>query len=383
MRTFKRKWLVLTIFMFFIMISTGCLDWGGSSGDKKSFEFDLIGSTHKLAAGDSTTYVFLLKSNSDENDSIGLTLDKMPSNWDVLLSKNSVNITGKQSTGIIMMVNTSVNSEKGKHDIKIQGESSINNKKNSISISTEIIEPSEDVVEEGDKVDVNYVGYLWNFEVFDTSYQTPSFRGRDKLTPLKTFVGPNDLDPGDEYISTVEGFWKGCLALDVGQSRTVVLDPHEAYGDFENATINITETVPMIESMSIAEFRTNYPIEGEPQEGIVTRHHFWDWNISVDYVNDTENIVRILNEPYLSQSLDPYGWNSEVIYKNRSDDGGIGRILVEHNPQLNMDATYQNYKARVKDIDDGIIHLEYNISNHDLGDKILIFDITLVRIEEI
>jgi hypothetical protein len=171
--------------------------------------------------------------------------------------------------------------------------------------------------------------------------------------------------------------------LKEGQSRTVILEPNEAYGKFENATINLTESIPMLESMTYDEFRANYPREGEPTEGIVTTHHFWGWDISVDYVNETDNVVQILNEPELGYVSKPYGWESEVIYKNRSDDEGIGRILVEHDPKLNMAATYQNHQAKVIGLDDTTIDIEYNVSTHDLGEYILIFDITLVKIEEI
>lgn len=392
MRIFNKKGLILVFIVFFTLVTSGCLDWASSPKETKSLEFDLIGGYHKVLAGDSTSYVVLLKNNREENDTVILSVEDKPTDWEVTLSKSLMNVTSKDSIGVIVLVNTSVSSDEGKHKINIQGESEIDEKKDDITITTQILEQSEDIVEEGDKVEVNYLGYLFNYKVFDTSYEdigddaniekTPSFRTRQDYEPLNTFIGPTDLDPGDDYISTVEGFWRGCLGLKVGQSRTVILDPKEAYGEFKNTSINTTESIPMIESMTFDEFLANYPKEGNPMEGIVTKHHLWGWNISLEFVNETDDIVKILNEPYVSEIVTPYGWRSEVTYKNQSDDGGTGRILVEHHPELNMDAEYQNYQARVIDLDDEKIKIEYNISSHDLGDENLIFDITLVKIEE-
>ncbi len=393
MKVFNKRGFILALIVLFALISSGCLDWFSPDEEKKSLEFDLIGGYHKVLVGDSTSYVLLLKNNREENDTVLISVEDKPTDWEITLSKSLVNITGKDSIGIIVMINTSVNSDEGKHKINILGESEMDDKKDDITLTTQIIGQGDDIVGEGDKVEVNYLGYLLNYQVFDTSYEdigdntdiekTPSFRARGDYEPLKTFIGPTDLDPGDDYISTVEGFWKGCVGLKVGQSRTVILDPHKAYGEFKNTTINLTESIPMIESMTIDEFKTNYPKEGNPMEGIVTIHHFWGWNISVDFVNETDDIVKILNEPDVSETVTPYGWMSEVIYKNQSDDGGIGRILVEHHTELNMEAEYQNYPAKVTDLDDEKIKIEYNISSHDLGDETLIFDITLVKIEEI
>jgi hypothetical protein len=97
-------------------------------------------------------------------------------------------------------------------------------------------------------------------------------------------------------------------------------------------------------------------------------------------VNQSEDVVRIVNEPILHQIINAYGWNSEVIYKNQSDNGGEGKILVEHFAEVGMKAVYLNRSAEVLAIEDNQIKLEYNTSPHHLGDEILNFDITLVDI---
>jgi peptidyl-prolyl cis-trans isomerase B (cyclophilin B) len=368
---------------------TGCFE-----EEKKTepIEFELIGKSHKIVAGNSTTYVFIVKNNQDKNVSISLTIASKPEGWDVSLNLTSFNLSAKAyeeaSIGIFLLVNASSDASTGDYKITIEAVSELDGKKKSMAITTKVIGKDENAAKRGDKVEVDYLGYHVDYKIFDTSIEeiatntailkVPDYTTRGGYTPLKVYVGPEDPDPADPYISSVEGFWEAIEGLSIGQSRTVVLPPIKGYGEFVNATLNLTEEVLILETMTMDEYDVAY--DQRALEGIVMKHHFWGWNASIDYVNETDDIVIIRNEPKLNQSLSPYGWSSQVIYKNQSDNGGLGNILVQHNPQEGMDAFYLNQSAIVKQIVDGEIHLEYNISTHELANEVLIFDITLVDI---
>lgn len=66
--------------------------------------------------------------------------------------------------------------------------------------------------EEGDKVTVHYTGRLEGGDVFDTSRNQQ---------PLSFTLGQGDIIPG---------FEKGVLGLEVGETRTVRVEPDEGYG---------------------------------------------------------------------------------------------------------------------------------------------------------
>jgi hypothetical protein len=104
--------------------------------------------------------------------------------------------------------------------------------------------------------------------------------------------------------------------------------------------------------------------------------------MSVDYVNETEDVVRLVNEPHLNEALNSYMWESEVIYKNQSDLGGEGRILVRHYAEVGDRGIFEGGQADVVTVEDGQIKLFVNKSSNPLGLKILIFDITLIKIED-
>jgi len=364
----------------------GCLE----EEDKKEnpIKVELLGNEHKIYAGDSTTYVILVHNEREENDTITLSVADKPDGWVVTLNQTKFNMTATSRHGVFLQLNSSASAMKGDHKVKINALSDVDDKKYSKTITTKVIEGDDKVVEEGDKVEVDYVGYLGDFVIFETSVEeigkerfvqkTPDFSTGRSYEPLKVFVGPEDDDSSDLYTSVVEGFWEGIMGMTEGQSRTVVLPPGKGYGVFENVTINETEEVIMVETMTFSEFRTRF--KDDPLEGITVEHPFWKWNVSVEYVNQTEDVVRIANEPHLNETSTPYKWVSEVIYKNQSDHGGLGRILVRHHTEVGYRSIYEGSLADVVAIEDGQIKLFVNKSTNPLGVEILIFDITLIKI---
>jgi peptidylprolyl isomerase len=70
-------------------------------------------------------------------------------------------------------------------------------------------------IQNGDTVSVNYVGRLEDGTVFDSSL----VEGRE---PLKVTLGKGQL---------IKGFENGLIEMSVGDKKTIVLDPSDAYGE--------------------------------------------------------------------------------------------------------------------------------------------------------
>ncbi|UCE38153.1 MAG: FKBP-type peptidyl-prolyl cis-trans isomerase [Thermoplasmata archaeon] len=376
--------LVVSLIMLNIALA-GCFE---EEEKKKSIEIKMVGKGHKIYTGDSTTYILLVTNNRNQNDTVTLTVASQPTGWVVTLNQTEINLSKKGSMGIFVMINATSDAKMGDHKIEVHATSKLDGKKYSKSFKVKVIGPSDTTARVGDKVEVDYIGYLTSYEIFDTSIEDIAtntairkqlgYPTRGGYQPLKVYVGPEDPDPQDQYTSTVEGFWEAIEGMSVGQSRTVILPPSKAYGQYENATLNVTEDVFILETMSFSDFDLNF---GEtPREGMFLEHYFWGWNVSIDYVNQTEDTIIVRNEPYINQIVTSYGWDSKVIYKNQSDNGGKGSIHVEHHTQKGAEGIYENHSAIVKTIEDDQIKLEYNVSTHNLGNEILIFDITLIDI---
>ena len=81
-------------------------------------------------------------------------------------------------------------------------------------------------IKNGDRVSVNYTGKLEDGSVFDTSLQ----EGRE---PLDVTLGQGMLIPG---------FENGLIGMSVGESKSVEIEPENAYGSYKE---NMTQEVSL------------------------------------------------------------------------------------------------------------------------------------------
>ena len=82
-------------------------------------------------------------------------------------------------------------------------------------------------IKNGDRVSVNYTGKLEDGSVFDTSLQ----EGRE---PLEATLGQGMLIPG---------FENGLIGMSIGETKTVEIEPENAYGPYkENMTQEVSLT---------------------------------------------------------------------------------------------------------------------------------------------
>jgi FKBP-type peptidyl-prolyl cis-trans isomerase 2 len=387
----KLKIAALLIILIIVNVAAaGCIS--DEETKEPKLKLTLVGGGHKIYAGDTTTYIVMVENNREENDTFNLSVTSKPTGWEVILNQTNMFLRGGFSHGIFVVVNSSSTTGTGDHKVRIKAVSGTFGNKKTLSITTKVISDSRNRVIVGDKVTLGYFGYLQDYSVFDTSYQNigtnANIRKASIFVPpsqgyidLNVYVGPEDPDDKDPFVQTVGGFWEAIVGMKNGQSRTVTFPPEKGYANFINATVNITEEIKMIETMTVNEFTLNYPNE-QLILGVSMEHHIWKWNFSIDYINETEDLVSIINEPNLNQIVNPYGWETKVTYKNQSDNDGEGRIIVKHTAQSGMEAEFEGFPAEVISVEEDQIHLKVNNSPHELANEILTFDITLIEIQD-
>jgi len=94
------------------------------------------------------------------------------------------------------------------------------------------------VIEKGDKVKVNYVGYLEDGSVFDSSKEDE---------PLEFVVGENKI---------IKGFEEAVVGMEKGEEKEIILKPNEAYGDVNP---ELVKKIP----------KENFKSDVEPKEGMM------------------------------------------------------------------------------------------------------------------
>jgi len=269
--------------------------------------------------------------------------------------------------------------------------------------SSRVVSNPLPVVEAGDLVYVDYVGYFTSNPggwVFDTSeYQVAInesiikslfFKQRDpkEYTALNFTAGQKGqlLDPFEEAV----------MGMTVTQTKTILIPAEDAYPILYEQVVNLSieQTISMKETISANDFSGLFDIEAYP--GLQTQHYFWEWDVAVLDVSD--NIVTYQNSPFVGQNISSYGnpnedirygWYQQVISVDPSADGGEGLIVVR-----NLISSQDAYQKKGSDIDrrfftlmavdedSGIFTINYNTEVYvgEISGRDLSFDITVSKV---
>jgi FKBP-type peptidyl-prolyl cis-trans isomerase 2 len=92
----------------------------------------------------------------------------------------------------------------------------------------DIINDSNRKVENGDVISVDYIGKLEDGTVFDTSIKEAAigadiYNENRAYKPLTFTVGAGQM---------IEGFDKGVVGMEIGEEKTLIIPPEEAYGEY-------------------------------------------------------------------------------------------------------------------------------------------------------
>ena len=128
-------------------------------------------------------------------------------------------------------------------------------------------------IQTGNTVKVNYTGKLEDGTIFDSSLN----EGRE---PLEVTVGQGQL---------IKGFEDGLFDMSEGETKTVEIEPSEAYGDVQIELINSVPRANVPEGVQAGEM-----LQGDGPMGAV--------NVKVIEVNE-ETVVLDANHPLAGKKL--------------------------------------------------------------------------------
>mgnify|MGYP001353574904 FL=1 len=89
------------------------------------------------------------------------------------------------------------------------------------------------MIKEGSKVKVHYTGKLEDGKVFDTS--------SDK-DPIEVLLGEGTL---------IKGFESGLLGMNIGEKKTIEVEPKDAYGDYVEGRVQEVEKSKLPEDIKV------------------------------------------------------------------------------------------------------------------------------------
>lgn len=223
------------------------------------------------------------------------------------------------------------------------------------------------VVEEGDIVEVNYIGSFVNGTIFDTSYKDVAIENNiydpaRRYPPLKFKVGAGQVIPG---------FDNAVIGMMIGEEKIVKIPSTLAYGRYDPnlvIEVNRTQTSSRVQNVTLKRFMD--VVGEEPFIGMNFTVSGTPWPITVvdilDSTNLTDKIIYIKHNPLGGEIVDTMLGKATVEVTD-------SEILITANPILGM-----NYNgARIMAINESTITVDLN---HELAGQTLVFKIKLENI---
>jgi len=288
------------------------------------------------------------------------------------------------------------------------------------------------VAASGDIVKVDYVGRFLNGTVFDTSYENTAkesgiYNPDRNYEPLEFKVGEGEM---------IKGFDEEVVGMKIGEKKNITIPPEKAYGEWDP---NKAVDIPRVINLTIPEFKQlvpgQQPVAGkkymmggielevldvknitralkEGDRNVVFYHvdtcpwcrkmepwvaelknesyEFHDvYNKNPDYEAKRQEFSDVLD---IGQGVPQFGcrangelhvgaFASKEELKKFADDcrnaSGVSiTVTARHNPIIGMMVNTGMGQARISDITDTIITLDYN---PPLAGKTLIFEIAIVN----
>lgn len=266
----------------------------------------------------------------------------------------------------------------------------------------------EKTVKKGDTISVNYTGSLLDGKVFDTNIESVAKEHdiiKPEYVPLKFKVG----EPG-----MIKGFDEGVVGMKVGETKKFTVSPENGYGLVKPELINIYDiienvsaketTFPRIFEVPIEQFETTfgpghnksdtvlYPgtninltiinISSSVSLSYDLKRDFQiysqnsPWNMTVVNVNATNVTIKpsVKKNDTIQFPLDQFQkmpWTSTVI--GVTDDN----ITIRHNaiPETTVQTMFGTMTVKFNETSFTLDR------NNELAGKILIFNVTLLSIE--
>jgi FKBP-type peptidyl-prolyl cis-trans isomerase 2 len=367
--------------MTLLVVSAGCIENPfAEPPPKKKALLELIEDSQTVARGDNTTFILLVKNKDDQNHSMSVKFGPWPDGWSGHAMNETVDVNANGERGVLLRVFISENAPLGKKRLKVTTKFLDKTKyTDSIKIKITVVAPTQGDGRCGDTMRVDYIGYLEDGLIFDTSITDV---GRNLNIPRWSGFSAGTYRPLEFKLcegEVVKGFDDGSAPLTVGQSRTVFVPRVLGYADFENATIDLTDRIPMRQELSWNDFTLKY--EGEPPVvDKVVKDPYWEWSVRVLDVQNQNVTIMIQPQALMNKTIHPYGWNSKITKIDSSANGNKGLIVVEHKPSYEVNTTYEGSTGEITELTDKTVTISYNKSPNPLSEYGLWFQVKLIEV---
>ncbi len=209
-----------------------------------------------------------------------------------------------------------------------------------ITGSVRVARPDSNIVKNQSKVRMDYVGFLEDNRVFDTSiYALANSSGVEKWPDFKnssaqrTIADYNPLEFTQGSHQVIKGWELGIEGMALGQGRALIIPSEDAYGRYMNQSINLTEPISIYNETTVAAFQ---PVFGTaPVEEAQFLHPLYGWAVRVVSVDNATGVCVYENLVSVNASYAPYGITASV----GNISSALGTFELRYAPVLHESGT--------------------------------------------
>jgi len=228
-----------------------------------------------------------------------------------------------------------------------------------------ISEPSNEIIQYGDNVDLHYIGrYASNNSIFDSSYNDSI--NKIEGAPLKVFVTLNNSEtsPMSGYTTVIEGFAEGLIGLKENESKIIgPIPPEKAYGvkPVIGDILNLTELIGVTQVYKIVNIKENaeMPEELIPYFGMDNTNLYVlkeDWHYIGEILNITSIYLSWENSSVVTKINDTKLW----MYTTPTNDVGEYFTWKYLDMNTGSEITFPKDTSIIIDMNDDLISISHN-----------------------
>ncbi|HKZ59214.1 MAG TPA: FKBP-type peptidyl-prolyl cis-trans isomerase [Candidatus Thermoplasmatota archaeon] len=250
-----------------------------------------------------------------DNQTVALSTDA-PGSWNARFLNASLNISkanGRHTTFLLADVPSDL--ANGTYPFKVFA--SLGADRAEAAASLRVVRPLLNLVKNGTVVKIDYVGFLADNRVFDTSvWSVANSSGLEKWpdfvnsSAVRTQADYNPLQVTVGNRQVIAGWESGLQGTALGNGKALVIPADQAYGRFVNQSVNLTLAVPIYNTTTAAAFKPMYGADPVRDQQYV--EPVFGWTVQVVSVDNATGVVVLHNLPNANASYTPYGVNATV-----------------------------------------------------------------------
>ncbi len=204
-------------------------------GEKNTLSLDCYNPEHDITPNGTAQFVFVLENKAGDRNVAKLEITEKPGNWDVHLDPYMILQKGSRQLGILT-VRAPEDVDSGRFTIKVSATSqSFKGKASHAGVEVKAKpRTSNRTVGSEDEIGVNYVGYLANGSIFDTSVESVAKNKKAPKTEKfkKNHEGRTDYSLYEFSVgNNIEGFDEGVIGMHLYETKIVIVPPDKGYKD--------------------------------------------------------------------------------------------------------------------------------------------------------